>query len=245
MFPWRGLRACAELLTPLISMFHKKALLAQAVLALSLLAVAPVAAAAPGPDDASCDAKPTVRGIDETSSKKVEILADDITFPERGVVHLKGYTQLIRGGHRVYADELTYNKSTNEVVARGVVKFETPQGDVIRTSVLHYDIQSGKIVSGPAEFMLADRQSRVLGDGHSTVNAFGTAQQITLEKGNILNLTDARVTSCLNGQKDMTFTAENLTVNVDKGIRTADRAKIRISAPERHERLKKAIDSIE
>lgn len=210
-----------------------------------LLAAAPFARAAPGSGDVTCAVNPTVRGINETAEKKVEILADDISFPERGVVHLKGYTQLIRGGHRVYADELTYDKSTNEVVARGVVKFETPNGDVIRTSVLHYDIQTGKMVSGPAEFMLADRESRLLGDGHSTVNAFGTARQITLENGNILNLTDARVTSCLNGQKDMTFTAANLTVDVDKGVRTADRAKVRISAPERHERLKKAIDSLE
>ncbi|MGA8262448.1 MAG: hypothetical protein WB783_19740 [Arenicellales bacterium] len=226
-------------------MLSKRTLPARALVACLLLAAAPMAPAAPAPDNASCSAKPAVHGIDKAASKKVEILADDISFPERGVVQLKGYTQLIRGGHRVYADELTYDKATNKVVARGVVKFETPHGDVIRTSILDYDIQTGKIVSGPAEFMLADRQSSLLGDGHSTVNAFGTAKQITLENGNILNLTDARVTSCLNGQKDMTFTAASLTVNVDKGIRTADRAKIRISAPERHERLKKAIDALE
>lgn len=203
------------------------------------------ASAAPGSDDVSCGAKPTVRGIDETAEKKVQILADDISFPDRGVVHLKGYTQLIRGGHRVYADELTYNKNTNKVVAQGVVKFETPQGDVILTSVLHYDVSTGRIRSGPAEFLLADRQSRVLGDGHSTVNAHGTAEQITLQDSKILNLTNAHVTSCLNGEKDMTFTAENLTVDTEKGVRTAERAKVRISAPERHDRLNKTLEKLE
>jgi hypothetical protein len=84
----------------------------------------------------------------------------------------------------------------------------------------------------------------VLGDGHSTVNAYGTAETVTLEGGAILNLTNARVTSCLNGRKDMTFAADTLTVDMEKGVRTADRAKVRISAPERHERLNKAIDDL-
>jgi lipopolysaccharide export system protein LptA len=215
------------------------------VAAMLLLAGVPAVQAATGLDEMSCDVKPTVRGISQTSDKKVEILADDISFPDRGVVHLKGYTQLIRGGHRVYADELTYDKNANTVVATGVVKFETPQGDVIHTSVLNYDIQTGKIVTGPAEFLLADRQSRLLGDGHSTVNAYGTAGEIVLEGGNVLNLTDARVTSCLEGEQDMTFTADSLMVDTDQGIRTAERTKVRISAPERHEKLDKAIDSLQ
>ncbi|HSH43108.1 MAG TPA: hypothetical protein VK973_13360 [Arenicellales bacterium] len=201
--------------------------------------------AAVGADEVSCSVKPTVRGISQAAEKNVEILADDISFPERGVVHLKGYTQLIRGGHRVYADELIYDKNENTVVARGVVKFETPQGDVIHTSVLNYDIDSGKIVTGAAEFLLADRQSRVLGDGHSTVNAYGTASRIVLENGNILNLSGAKVTSCLNGEKDMTFTADTLTVDTDQGVRTAERAKVRISAPQRHDKLNEAVDSLE
>lgn len=218
--------------------------LARGVVVLLLLGISPLGQGASDSEELTCSVNPTVRGIGEKAAKNVEILADDISFPDRGVVHLKGYTQLIRGGHRVYADELIYDKSANEVVAKGVVKFETPQGDIIRTSVLHYDIQSGKVDSGPAEFLLADRQSRVLGDGHSTVNAFGTAGKITLKNSAILNLTDAHVTSCLNGEKDMTFTADNLMVDIDKGIRTADRAKVRISAPERHERLDKTIDDL-
>ncbi len=226
-------------------MLDKKVLFIQAVAALFLAANAPLAPAASGPpDEASCAAKPTVRGISETAAKKVQILADSIDFPDRGVVHLRGYTQLIRGGYRVYADELIYDKAANYVVAKGVVKFETPQGDIIWTPVLNYDIQSGEIVSGPAEFLLADRESRALGDGHGTVNAYGTAEGITVEDNAMLNLVNARVTGCMNGQKDMTFTAENLNVDMDKGIRTADRAKVRISAPERHERFNEAVDSL-
>lgn len=219
--------------------------LLKAVAATLLLAGASAVQAAVGSDEVSCSAKPTVRGISKAAEKNVEILADDISFPDRGVVHLKGYTQLIRGGHRVYADELTYDKNTNKVTARGVVKFETPKGDVIHTSVLNYDIGTGKIITGPAEFMIADRRSRLLGDGHSTVNAHGTAQKIVVEDGKILNLTEARVTSCLNGEKDMTFTAANLQVDTDKGIRTAERAKVRISAPQRHEKLNESIESLE
>lgn len=226
-------------------MLDRGNLLIKAVAGILLLAGVQAAQAAAGADEVSCEVKPTVRGVGKTAEKNVEILADDISFPERGVVHLKGYTQLIRGGHRVYADELIYDKEAGTVVAKGVVKFETPDGDVIHTSVLNYDIQSGRIVTGAAEFLVADRQSRHLGDGHSTVNAYGTAQGIVVEDGKVLNLSDARVTSCLNGEKDMTFTADSLSVDTDKGIRTAERAKVRISAPERHEKLDKAIESLE
>jgi len=226
-------------------MVDTKALLFKAVAAILVLAGAQAAHAAVGPDEVSCSVKPMVRGISKAAQKNVEILADDISFPDRGVVHLKGYTQLIRGGHRVYADELIYDKNTNTVVAKGVVKFETPQGDVIHTSILNYDIETGKVTTGAAEFLLADRNSRVLGDGHGTVNAYGTAAEVILEDGTILNLTDAKVTSCLNGEKDMTFTAENLTVDTDEGVRTAERAKVRISAPERHDKLDKALEPLQ
>lgn len=227
-------------------LFQHAAKGAAAVLALVLgLTLSGPAAAASDSQTVSCEAEPTVRGIDDTAEKKVQITADDISFPERGVVHLKGYTQLLRGGHRVYADELTYNKSTDKVVARGVVKFETPQGDVIRTSVLHYDVATGRMESGPATFLIADRKSKLLGDGHSTVNAHGTAQRVIMRDGKTMDLTDAHVTSCLDGEKDATFTAESLTVDAAKGIRTAERAKVRISAPERHEKLDEALKSIE
>lgn len=226
-------------------MLDRKSLLLKAAAGLLLMAGAQSVPAAVGPDEVSCGVKPTVRGISQTAEKNVEILADDISFPKRGVVHLKGYTQLIRGGHRVYADELIYDKNSDTVVASGVVKFETPQGDVIHTSVLNYDIESGRIVTGAAEFLLADRKSRLLGDGHSTVNAHGTAQKIVIENEKILELTDARVTSCLDGEKDATFTASTLTIDTDKGVRTAERAKVRISAPERHKKLDRAIESID
>jgi lipopolysaccharide assembly outer membrane protein LptD (OstA) len=48
----------------------------------------------------------------------VKIQADEIEFPRRNVVHLRGYTQLIRGGHRVYADELIFDKEKQEIEAQ-------------------------------------------------------------------------------------------------------------------------------
>jgi len=219
--------------------------LARALVGFLMILPAPLLQAATQVEEVSCAAKPTVRGISEEAAKRVEILADDISFPERGVVHLRGYTQLIRGGHRVYADELIYDKNENSVVARGVVKFQSPEGDIILTSVLNYDIETRRIETGPAEFLVADRQSRLLGDGHGTVNAFGTADRVVLRNGELLDLTNAHVTSCLNGEKDMTFSARNLSVNTDEGVRTAERAKVRISAPQRHDRLNEAIDTLE
>ena len=174
--------------------------------------------------------------------QKVRIQADEITFPRSHVVHLRGYTQLVRGGHRVYADELIYNKKANAVEARGVVKFQSPNGDEVRTSVLRYDIVAGTVVSGPAEFVIAARHTSVLGSGDHTVNAHGTAEQVVFERDNIMRLENAVVTTCLDGRDDITFTAQDIRVDLDQGVRTARRARMQILAPDRHTRLREIIN---
>jgi phosphotransferase system HPr-like phosphotransfer protein len=47
----------------------------------------------------------------------------------------------------------------------------------------------------------------------------------------------ADVTSCLDGQKDITFHAEKLRVDLNLGVRTGTRVKIRIENPGRHKKL--------
>ena len=176
------------------------------------------------------------------AKQKVEIEADEITFPRRNVVKLRGYTQLIRGGQRVYADELEYDKADGEVEARGVVKFQSPQGDVIRTSVLRYDINQSRAVSGRANFSIAARKTSTLGSGDSAVNAHGTADRVVFERGDVMRLENAVVTTCLDGKDDITFTAQDIKVDLNQGIRTARRAKVQILAPERHSKLKGMIN---
>ena len=60
----------------------------------------------------SCSATPSLDFEPETGvpRENVKIKADQIDFPDRNIVVLHGYTQLIRGGHRVRADELVYKK---------------------------------------------------------------------------------------------------------------------------------------
>ena len=192
----------------------------------------------------NCAAQTTVAPQRSTGGtlEKVKIKADNIDFPKRNQVLLRGYTQLIRGGHRIYADELLYNKVQNEVVARGVVRLETPKGDVVETSVLAYDVTGGMAVSGPATFVVANRESNLLGSGKSTVNAHGKAERITFESEYIMLLENARVTSCLDGEEDVTFTAEELRIDLNEGVRTGKRVKIKIAEPGKHKRLRELIN---
>ena len=176
------------------------------------------------------------------SQQKVKIKADQIEFPERRVVLLRGYTQLIRGGHRVYADELLYDKLQNKVEARGVVKLETPKGDIVQTSILKYDVVEGVAISGPATFSIANRRNDVLGSGESTVNAHGVAERVTFEGDDIMLLKNAKVTSCLDGEEDITFAADELRVDLNEGVRTGKRVKIRIAEPNKHKRIRKVVN---
>ena len=50
-------------------------------------------------------------------------------------------------------------------------------------------------------------------------------------------LEDAEVTSCLDGKEDIISHAEKLRVDLNKGVRTGTRVKIRIEDPGKHRRL--------
>ncbi len=177
------------------------------------------------------------KSLEGTAFEKVKIQADEIEFPGRNVVILRGYTQLFRGGHRVNSDALVYYKARNTVEARGSVTLQTRKGDVVKTDVLAYDIKTGMAVSGPAEFSIANRRSEYLGSADSTVNAFGTAARVMFESADIMLLEDADVTSCLDGEKDITFHAEKLRVDLNEGVRTGTRVKIKIENPGKHRKL--------
>ena len=201
-----------------------------------------------------CGEKPPAdfRSLEGTPFEKVKINADEIDFPGRNVVVLRGYTQLFRGGHRVSSDELVYYKNKNTAEARGSVTLQTQKGDVVETNVLAYDIASGMAVSGPAEFTISNRSSGLLGTGDNTVNAYGTAARVTFESADIMLLEVADVTSCLDGNKDITFHAEKLRLDLNEGVQTGKRltetgatgtritgtrVKVRIENPGKHKKL--------
>lgn len=167
----------------------------------------------------------------------VKIQADEIEFPRRNVVHLRGYTQLIRGGHRVYADELIFDKEKQEIEARGVVTLKTPRGDVVKTSVLHYDVNRNLMESGPAEIVLASREAKVVGATGGSVTAHGTADQVVFEGADVMHLKDVKLTTCLDGKDDLVFAADDLKVDLEKGLRVAKRAKVRLLTPHRHPQI--------
>ncbi len=171
----------------------------------------------------------------------LQIKADTIDFPRRNVVHLKGYTQMVHGGHRVYADELIFDTKRQEAEARGLVTFQTPQGDLITTSLLRYYVGERRLKSGPANFVLASRDLKVLGsDG--MVTAHGAAEQVTFEQRNVMRLSGVRLTTCVDGEDDVTFSAAELNIDLDRGFRTARHVKLQILHPNRHLRLRERIN---
>lgn len=171
----------------------------------------------------------------------VSITADHIEFPKRNVVLLKGYTQLIRGGHRVFADELLYDKGSQSVEARGLVKLETPTGDSIRTGVLHYDVDKQTVESGPASFLLANRDTSNKPDSQH-VSAHGTASKVELRGENAMYMEQVEITTCLDGKEDLTFKADSLEIDLDQGFRLANRAKVQILAPDRHPQINEMLN---
>lgn len=212
-----------------------------------LLAASLSAVWVPAGAEDRCEGKPPEEFKFQTGTPfdKVKINADEIDFPGRNVVILRGFTQLFRGGHRVSSDELIYYKTKNTAEARGAVTLVTHAGDIVKTNVLAYDIAGGMAVSGPAEFTIANRTNEFLGTGSNTVNAYGTAERVTFESADVMLLEVADVTSCLDGTKDITFHAEKLRVDLNLGVRTGTRVKIRIDNPGKHRKLNELKNLIE
>jgi len=172
-----------------------------------------------------------------SDSSKVKIQADEISYPGRNIAHLRGFVELVRGSHRLYADELIYDKSETRAVAKGSVKFQNSEGDIIFTSILRYYIATGKIVSGSANFIIASRNKNLTVSKGSTVDSYGTASRITLLAGNVMYLENAEITQCRDGKEYSIFTAGEIRVDLDEGMRTAKKVKIRIAPPDRNDRI--------
>ncbi|MBS1270287.1 MAG: LPS-assembly protein LptD [Gammaproteobacteria bacterium] len=128
--------------------------------------------------------------------QKVEIQADEITFPGRNVVHLRGSTQLTQGNHLIYADEMIYNKRQHSIEFRGRVKVDSSHGDIVRTPVLHYDVQKETAVTGAAEFVLTNRDSGIIDGDRIFARACGTAERIEFDGGTISGMKRPKISTC-------------------------------------------------
>ena len=169
---------------------------------------------------------------------KVSIRADNIEYPDRSIAHLRGYVELVRGSYRVFSDEMIYNKAEAGVVAKGSVKLQSSEGDVIFTPILRYFVATGKAVSGFSRFIIANRKSEYSSLNTNTIDSYGTASRITLVAENVMYLENATVTSCQDGKEYTVFSASELRVDLDEGMRTAKHVKIRIMSPDRHDRIR-------
>lgn len=193
------------------------------------------------PAIASCGITPgplhvaSIPGAD--GSMKVKIQADEIEYPERNIAHLRGFVELVRGKHHLYADELIYDQSETRAVAKGAVKLQSSEGDIIFTSTLKYYVTMEKVVSAQANFVIARRNHNHSVSYDGAIDSYGTASRITLLAGNVMYLENAEITSCQDGKEHTIFTASELRVDLDEGIRTAKHVKIRIAPPDRHYKI--------
>ena len=180
---------------------------------------------------------------ERNANEKINIKADTIDFPGRRLVHLRGYAELESGGNRVYADELIYNNSRAEsqAIAKGSVKFQTAEGDTIYTPMLRYYLSLRKIVSEQANFIIASRKAGTSKDVGRAIDSYGIASRITLLGRNLMLLENTTIVSCLDGKEHTVFTAHELRVNLDEGVRTAKRVKIRIQPLDRHNGIQEKV----
>lgn len=172
------------------------------------------------------------------SSNALRVVADEIQFPKRKVIRLVGNAQMIRGAHKLTADELLYDKAKEAIEARGNVKVQTAKGDTITTPLVVYDINANRAESGPAELILANRGHKTSQSKTDFISAYGTAQKVIMKSDAVLQLENSHLTTCRKGEKDFTFNTAELDIDLEQGFQVAKRAVVQIWDPDFQTRFK-------
>jgi LPS-assembly protein len=131
----------------------------------------------------------------------------------------QGNASLRRGDLSVQAESLTYREETEDVEARGNVRFESG-GSVVSGPLLRYRIPDATGRFDKPEFTLAPRKPRT-SMGQQPVSARGRAESIEFMGENQLRINDGYVTSCKPGDESWLITADQLDLDYTREVGTA------------------------
>ena len=128
---------------------------------------------------------------------------------------VEGRVQLRRRGQAVDADWLRFDKSLNEVQARGNVRIRQGE-DVVKGNELQYNLDTERGFIDQTQFELhkaPDAATQQLPSGPT--DAYGSAEQVLFEGPNLYRARKATYTTCGPGHEDWYVRAGD--IEIDKG----------------------------
>ena len=157
---------------------------------------------------------PVVRAAADPTAP-IHVWAREVQTEKDGATNLEGTAELTRGGDRITADHMRYEKPTNTVEADGDVQFRNAAGDTFRTEELRLQLDTRIGEIGPSRYTVNNDRAR------------GDAARIEFLGPDYIRLTDARYTTCRAGQDDWFLKVSRLDLDTDEDIGTAWHATIK------------------
>ena len=150
---------------------------------------------------------------DNPDSEITEVEADHLLRDEYEVLHFSGQVRLKRGDQNVEADQITYDQKSELFEASGAVIFEKPDLR-LTTEQLNFDQKSDSGEFSAPSFELRDS------------HASGNAGKITILDEYRTQFDDLVYTTCNPGDRDWHFTSNELEIDDETGLGTAQHATI-------------------
>ena len=138
-----------------------------------------------------------------------QIYAREVRSVAGGVSEFIGDVELERGGDRLTADRLRYDKAADQADATGDIRLGNAAGDSLATSELHLQLESHTGYAGPSSYTLA----------HGLVR--GDAERIELAGPDLMRLRRARFTTCPPGQDSWFLRMSELELDTADDLGTA------------------------
>ena len=172
------------------------------LLSLLLVSTLPLNSTAEESADALCKVQPSAIITQTTFSSdgKTHLQSDKVELGEKETSRFSGNVIIQQKDKRIEAEQAEYIKQSEQVNAKGNVRFITP-GIKISSASARFNLKSNQAVLEHAEFQSLGSRAR------------GAAEKIDIVEANVTELSDAIYTTCDPGNSDWYLSASSITLD--------------------------------
>ena len=146
---------------------------------------------------------------------RIIIGADTTQLEQNGLSTLSGSVHIAKDGRELAADKVHYDDVNRTVYIDSESLFRYGNVIIVKSQNAQYDLNTDHGIFNEAQFSLPQMASR------------GSSKQVTLDKRNTAELTDARYTGCAPGHEAWVLEASHIRLDNQEGMGSAKNATLR------------------
>jgi len=135
-----------------------------------------------------------------SNDEKTHLQSDKAELSGENISRFSGNVIIQQQDKRIETDEAEYKKQTEQIEAKGNVRFITPDIQV-KSETASFNLKSDKAVLTKAEYQSLTSRAR------------GNAEKIEVKNSNVTELSHATYTTCDPNNSDWLLSASNITLN--------------------------------